>query len=187
MKLICGDHTHEVEEGGEVEDVGGGAFFVRDGDAGETIHVVREGDAVHLFWRGAAYVLQEETEAYRSAHRHHHPGGLEAPMPEGAPAFESRRRGREPAPAALDLLKTLLRLRASQFRVAARLVANSDELERLAAGDDDTVPALHGWRAEVFGNDARALRDGQLAIALENGEAVVIEIPAPEKRRAKAR
>jgi ribonuclease D len=113
--------------------------------------------------------------------------GLEAPVPEGIPAFESRRRGREPAPAALDLLKTLLRLRANQFRVAARLVANSDELERLAAGDDDSVPALHGWRAEVFGNDARALRDGQLAIALDDGEAVVIEIPAPEKKRAKAR
>jgi 3-methylcrotonyl-CoA carboxylase alpha subunit len=81
MKLICGDHAHEVEEGGEVEATGDGAFFVRDGNAGETIHVVREGDAIHLFWRGAAYVLQEETEAYRSAHRHHHPGGLEAPMP----------------------------------------------------------------------------------------------------------
>ena len=81
LKLLCGDHAHEVEEGGAVEDLGGGLFFVRDGEAGETIHVVRDGDAVHLFWRGAAYLLQEETEAYRAAHRHHHAGGLEAPMP----------------------------------------------------------------------------------------------------------
>jgi acetyl/propionyl-CoA carboxylase alpha subunit len=81
VKLICGDHAHDVEEGTEVEDLGGGAFFLRDGDAGETIHCARDGDAIHLFWRGAAYVLQEETEAYRAAHRQHHAGGLEAPMP----------------------------------------------------------------------------------------------------------
>lgn len=80
-KLLCGDHAHDVEEGGSVEDLGGAVFFVRDGYAGDTIHCVREGDAVHLFWRGAAYVLQEETEDYRAAHRHHHAGGLEAPMP----------------------------------------------------------------------------------------------------------
>ena len=42
---------------------------------------MRDGDAIHLFWRGAAYVLQEETEAYRAAHRQHRAGGLEAPMP----------------------------------------------------------------------------------------------------------
>ena len=114
---------------------------------------------------------------------------LESPLPEGAPPYEARRRGRETAPAALDLLKTLLRLRAAQYGVAARLVADADELDRLAAGDDDTVPALHGWRAEVFGNDAVALREGRLAISLENGEAVVIETPGmPErKRQAKAR
>ena len=81
MKLLCGDHAHEVEEGTVVEEVGPGVFFVRDGEAGETIHCVRDGDAIHLFWQGAAYVLQEETEAYRAAHRHHHAGGLEAPMP----------------------------------------------------------------------------------------------------------
>ncbi len=81
MRLLCGDHAHEVDEGGDVEDIGGASFFVREGTAGEIIHCVREGDAVHLFWRGAAYVLQEETEAYRAAHRQHAPGGLEAPMP----------------------------------------------------------------------------------------------------------
>ena len=59
----------------------------------------------------------------------------ESPPPEGMPLPE-RRRGREPSQAALDLLKTLLRLRATQFRVAARLVASTDDLERLAAGDE---------------------------------------------------
>jgi ribonuclease D len=107
--------------------------------------------------------------------------------PEGMPGPE-RRRGREPSPAALDLLKTLLRLRAKQYRVAPRLVASSDDLERLATGEDEGVAALHGWRAEVFGRDAVALRDGRLAIALEHGDAVVIETGVEKKpRTAKGR
>jgi ribonuclease D len=108
------------------------------------------------------------------------------PPLEGGPQPE-RRRARDPSPAALDLLRTLLRLRAQAYRVAPRLVANTDDLERLAAGEDDGVAALQGWRADVFGRDAVALRDGNLAIALENGEAIVIETPREGKTRAKSR
>ena len=53
---------------------------------------------------------------------------------------------------------------------------NADEIDRLAAGEDDDLPSLHGWRYEVFGKDAIALRKGELAIAVENGEAVVVEL-----------
>jgi ribonuclease D len=86
------------------------------------------------------------------------------------------RRRREPSQAAVDLLKTLLRLRAEAIGVAPRLIANAEDIERIAAQEDDGVAALHGWRAQVFGNDALALRKGDLAIALENGEAVVVEL-----------
>lgn len=86
------------------------------------------------------------------------------------------RRKREPSPATVDLLKTLLRLRADEAGVAHRLIANADDIERLAAHEDEGVPALHGWRADVFGRDAIALRKGELALALENGEAVVVEL-----------
>ena len=115
--------------------------------------------------------------------------GLEQPPPEGALAQDNRRRGKEPSPVALDLLKTLLRLRAAEYGVAPRLVADSEDLERLATGDDEGVAALHGWRAEVFGNDAQRLREGKLAIALHDGEAIVIDtatqMPA-HKSHAKA-
>ena len=91
--------------------------------------------------------------------------------------FDERpRRKREPPPATVDLLKTLLRLRADEAGVAHRLIANAEDIERLAASEDDGVAALHGWRAEVFGNDAVALRKGELALALENGHAVVVEL-----------
>ena len=76
----------------------------------------------------------------------------------------------------VDLLKTLLRLRAEAAGVAPRLIANAEDIEKLAANEDDDVAALHGWRLEVFGKDALAMRKGDLAIALENGEAVVVEL-----------
>jgi ribonuclease D len=101
--------------------------------------------------------------------------GKDAPPPD-LPETERRRRHHEPSPAAVDLLKTLLRLRAEEVGVAPRLIANAEDIERLAAGDDDRVAALSGWRLEVFGKDAIALRKGQLAIALEDGEAVIVEL-----------
>jgi len=110
--------------------------------------------------------------------------GLEGKLPDRMPPPE-RARTREPSPPVLDLLKTLLRLKAYQFRVAARLVADSEDLERLAVGDDEGISALHGWRAEVFGRDAMALREGRLGIALEDGEAVVIELGLERRTRAR--
>ena len=106
--------------------------------------------------------------------------GMTASPPEGAISENKQRRRREPSPAVVDLLKTLLRLRAEAAGVAPRLIANAEDIERLAAGEDDEVAALHGWRAEVFGNDAIAMRKGDLAIALENGEAVVVELEGDE-------
>jgi ribonuclease D len=102
--------------------------------------------------------------------------GAEAPPPEGAVAEHKQRRRREPSPAVVDLLKTLLRLRAEEAGVAPRLIANAEDIEKLAADEDDGVAALHGWRHEVFGRDAIAMRKGELAIALEKGEAVVVEL-----------
>ncbi len=102
--------------------------------------------------------------------------GRNAPPPDGIERDDRPRRRREPSPAAVDLLKTLLRLRAEDAGVAPRLIANAEDIERLAAGEDAGVAALTGWRAEVFGNDARLLRKGDLAIALEDGEAVIVEL-----------
>ncbi len=102
-----------------------------------------------------------------------------APAPELLPAPLKPRR--EPSPAALDLLKTLLRLRSAEYRVAPRLVADLAELERLACGESEGLAVLHGWRADVFGRDAVALCEGRLAIALRHGEAVVLEAPSREK------
>ena len=98
-----------------------------------------------------------------------------AELPAGVEPEKPRRR-REPSASAVDLLKSLLRQCAEAAGVAPRLIADSEDIENIAAHDDDGVAALHGWRAEVFGNDAKALRDGKLALKLEKGEAVLVKL-----------
>ena len=77
--------------------------------------------------------------------------------------------------AVVDLLRTLLRLKAEEAGVAARLVANADELDRLAAGKRD-VPVLRGWRNEIFGRDAVDLIEGRLALALDGEHAKLLPV-----------
>jgi ribonuclease D len=100
--------------------------------------------------------------------------GRTADSPPEAESVRKRRK-HEPSASAVDLLKTLLRHCAEAAGVAPRLIANADDIESLAAHEDEGVAALHGWRAEVFGNRAIALREGRLALALEKGEAVLVK------------
>ncbi len=72
-----------------------------------------------------------------------------------------------------DLLKLLLKIRAKESNVAARLVARSDELEQLAAGKRSGLSILEGWRYEEFGRDALDLVEGRLAFAVRKGKLVM--------------
>lgn len=86
---------------------------------------------------------------------------------------------------AVELLKVLLKLKSEQQHVAAKLIANVSDLERLAAGETD-LPALHGWRHEVFGADALALIEGRLALAISGKQLEVVERVADTPVRPKA-
>ena len=68
-----------------------------------------------------------------------------------------------------DLLKLLLKIRAKEINVAARLLARSEDLEALAAGQREGLSILTGWRFEQFGRDALALVEGQLPARRANG------------------
>jgi ribonuclease D len=74
----------------------------------------------------------------------------------------------------------MLRLRAEEAGMAHRLFANAEDIQKLAAHEDGEVVALHGWRNKGFGKDAIAMRKGELAIALEKGEAVVVDLEAEQ-------
>jgi ribonuclease D len=80
------------------------------------------------------------------------------------------------ANATLELLKVLLKASAAQHRVAPRLIADSEDLERLASEAEPDIPALKGWRRDLFGRDALRLKRGELALTLKDGE--VCAIPA---------
>ncbi len=96
-------------------------------------------------------------------------------LPEAAlPEAPRDRDGPAPSPALVALLKVLLAAASEQHHVAPKLLASSDELERLAAGESD-LPALHGWRREVFGEQALALKDGRIALGVEGRRIRVIE------------
>src|SRR6516225_4930565 len=77
--------------------------------------------------------------------------------------------------AVVELLKVLLRLVSERHHVAAKVIATVDDLERIAADDTADVPALTGWRRELFGEKALALKHGKLALAMEKGRIAVVE------------
>ena len=74
--------------------------------------------------------------------------------------------------ATVELLKVLLRMTSERHGVAAKVVATVDDLERIAADDDADVPAMKGWRRELFGEKALALKHGKLALAVEKGRVI---------------
>jgi len=75
-----------------------------------------------------------------------------------------------------DLLKVLLKMKADKHDVAQRLIASSDDIEAIAADDEADVAALTGWRRELFGEDALALKHGRLALTAEGAEIRTIEL-----------
>ncbi len=87
-------------------------------------------------------------------------------------------RKRSPAPnhagPSADLLKVLLKLRCEENDVAQKLVASADDVEAIARDDRAEVRALRGWRREIFGEDALALKHGRIALGIEDGKIRVI-------------
>ena len=77
--------------------------------------------------------------------------------------------------AVVELLKVLLRMISERHHVAAKVIATVDDLERIAASDRAEVPALKGWRRELFGEKALALKHGKLALAIEKGKVATVE------------
>ncbi|HZP20691.1 MAG TPA: ribonuclease D [Bauldia sp.] len=77
--------------------------------------------------------------------------------------------------AAVDLLKVLLKMISESHGVAAKVIATVDDLEALANDDSADVPALHGWRRELFGETALKLKRGGLALAVSDNHVVAVE------------
>ncbi len=94
------------------------------------------------------------------------PGDFPDPGPDRA--------GLQVNPALADLLRVLLKARCEATGVAQKLVASASDLDAIAAGERD-LPALRGWRREVFGADALRLCAGDLALGVRGQSVEVIE------------
>jgi ribonuclease D len=95
---------------------------------------------------------------------------------ENLPRQERTRDQNRASPALVSLLKVLLNARAEQNNVAARLIASGEEIEILALDESGDVPALHGWRAEMFGNDALKLIRGEIALSAHGKRVRIVTI-----------
>ena len=90
-----------------------------------------------------------------------------AALPDDAlPDAPRAREGARPSPALVALLKVLLAAKCEQHNVAAKLLASGEDLDRLATEEEPDVPALHGWRREMFGDDALALKAGAITLGV---------------------
>ena len=94
--------------------------------------------------------------------------------PKTLPRFERFRPAANGA-ATVELLKVLLRMTAESHAVAAKVIATVDDLDRIAADDEADVPAMKGWRRELFGEKALALKHGRLALSVDKGKVVTVE------------
>ncbi len=70
----------------------------------------------------------------------------------------------------LEMLKLLLKINCSEADVAPKLIANVSDLEEIAIEDKPDCSAVRGWRLEVFGKDAIALKNGEITLGLKNGK-----------------
>ncbi len=96
MRFVSGEDRHEVAvretrdglvvtvdgtpSSPHVSEIAPGTFVLKDGLRSETFLCVRDGDALHVLWRGVVHELREEREGGRAAQRQAS-GVLEAPMP----------------------------------------------------------------------------------------------------------
>jgi ribonuclease D len=92
--------------------------------------------------------------------------------PTRLPKIEKPRGNSNGAAATIELLKVLLRMTSEHHAVASKVIATVDDLEQIAVDDNADVSALRGWRRELFGEAALALKHGRLALAIEKGRVI---------------
>ena len=93
-----------------------------------------------------------------------------------APRLERPSHNQPAPPSVVELLKVLLKAKSDNAGVAAKLLANVADLEKIALDDKADVDALKGWRRQLFGEDALKLKRGEIALVLNGPRVEVVEI-----------
>ncbi|MGR3640649.1 ribonuclease D [Alterinioella nitratireducens] len=100
--------------------------------------------------------------------------GLET-RPEDMPKAPAGRDKSQMNPALADLLRVLLKAKAEEAGVAQKLIASSADLDDIACGTRDGLWA-HGWRGQVFGEDALRLCEGEIALSAKGQQVKIIPV-----------
>lgn len=95
---------------------------------------------------------------------------------EDLPVIAHRRPPAQNTDPVMELLKVLLKMICKNENVAPKLIASVDDLEKLAGQDEADIPALSGWRYDLFGKQALAVKHGELAFAMKNGEVTLLDV-----------
>lgn len=96
------------------------------------------------------------------------------------PKLPKTKRNPESAPAIAELLKVALKLVAEREGVAARVIANADDLEAIAIYGEADVKAMQGWRRDLFGDMALKIRSGEMALGVRGKRAVLVPMNAAQ-------
>ncbi len=100
-----------------------------------------------------------------------------AALPDTAlPDAPRTRDGTKPSPALVALLKVLLMAKCEQHNVAPKLLASSEDLDRLASEDAPDILPLQGWRREMFGADALALKAGEITLGVDGKRVKLVRV-----------
>ena len=95
--------------------------------------------------------------------------------PDDMPQPDRRREKLQVNPALADLLRVLLKAKTEATGVAAKLIASASDLDMISAGERE-VPALKGWRRDVFGDAALRLCEGKIALTANGSQVAVVEV-----------
>ena len=97
-------------------------------------------------------------------------------QPEQLPKLDKKEDAPDSNPALSEMLRVLLKAKTEHLGVAAKLVASAYDLDAMAAGERN-LAMLRGWRAEVFGNDAKRLCQGEIGLVAKGRIVTTFEIP----------
>ena len=74
-----------------------------------------------------------------------------------------------------NMLILLLKLKCRKHGIAEKMIATNNQIQNIASGNYKKVPALLGWRKEIFGNDAIRLKKGEISLKISRGKIVLAE------------
>lgn len=96
---------------------------------------------------------------------------------EACPPVQHHKESPPGSSALLEMLRLLLKLKSDKYQVAQKLIATSADLEAIARSSQAAVPALEGWRNDVFGKSAICLKEGKLGIGLKDNKINLFPLP----------